>query len=76
MRDIFNSPTLEDAEAMLKRKTFTETNQVYAFPPILKPHHQVVGVAHHHYGTTRHFPPPGVYPQVEHIMQVDVRDQG
>ncbi len=32
MRDIFNSPTLEDAEAMLKRKikTFTETNQALA----------------------------------------------
>ena len=32
MRDIFNSPTLEDAEAMLKRKikAFTETNQALA----------------------------------------------
>ncbi len=32
MRDIFNSPTLEDAEAMLTRKiqTFAETNQVLA----------------------------------------------
>ena len=32
MRDIFNSPTLEDAEAMLKRKiqAFAETNQALA----------------------------------------------
>ncbi len=32
MRDIFNSPTLEDAEAMLKRKVqgFAETNQALA----------------------------------------------
>ncbi len=32
MRDIFNSPTLEDAEAMLQRKikAFTKTNQALA----------------------------------------------
>lgn len=42
----------------------------------LESHHEVIGVAHDIHVSARLLLPPGLDPQVEHVVQVDVREQG
>ena len=43
--------------------------------PMLEPHHEVVSEPHDDHVTARVPPPPLVGPQVEDVVQVDVRQQ-
>jgi hypothetical protein len=42
---------------------------------VLKTQNKIVGIAHHNYLAACDFLAPGFSPQVEHIMQVHVREQ-
>src|SRR5580693_5088642 len=43
--------------------------------PMLKPQHGIIGVPDHDHAPARPLPPPLVHPQIEDIMQIDVRQQ-
>ncbi len=43
--------------------------------PILKTDYVIVGISHHHNVTLRALLTPGIYPEVEYVMQIDIGEQ-
>ena len=47
--------------------------ECFRFYPVLKTQHGVIGVADHDHVPLRPFSPPLVHPEIEDIVQIDVR---
>ena len=43
--------------------------------PVFETHHQIVGIPGDNDVAPRHFLAPGFYPQVEDVVQIDIRQQ-
>jgi hypothetical protein len=58
------------------RQAFPEfLQESLRFRSALETHHQIIGIPDDNDIATGHFLAPGSDPQVEHVMQVDVRKQ-
>jgi hypothetical protein len=43
--------------------------------PVLETHHQIIGITDDNHVALRHFLAPGFDPQIEDVMQIDIRKQ-
>jgi hypothetical protein len=50
--------------------------EAFRFVAVLEAEHEVVDIAHDDHIATRVSTPPCVYPQVEDVVEIDVRKQG
>ena len=59
----------------LRQPLLKVSQEALGFGPMLKPDHEIIGVADENHVALRHFLAPDLCPQVENVMQVNVSQQ-